>query len=147
MAIPPLLYQFAPANVRDYLRSITGAPSAAFTPQNLMNTMIANGIAYDAGAGYHLRSQGGSARRVQITDYGTAFALWGIETVQTVAGAAEMVSQTMMHPALLREMVTSPGGTTVAGLAELEKAGLRSAVMDAVRAATERSRELGAARD
>jgi pyrroline-5-carboxylate reductase len=67
--------------------------------------------------------------------------------VQTVAGAAEMVSQTMMHPALLREMVTSPGGTTVAGLAELEKAGLRSAVMDAVRAATERSRELGAARD
>ena len=65
--------------------------------------------------------------------------------VQTVAGAAEMVSQTMMHPAVLREMVTSPGGTTVAGLAELEKAGLRSAVMDAVRAATERSRELGEA--
>lgn len=63
--------------------------------------------------------------------------------VQTVAGAAEMVSQTMMHPAVLREMVTSPGGTTVAGLAELEKAGLRSAVMGAVRAATERSRELG----
>lgn len=65
--------------------------------------------------------------------------------VQTVAGAAEMVSQTMMHPAVLREMVTSPGGTTVAGLAELEKAGLRSAVMNAVRAATERSRELGGA--
>jgi len=65
--------------------------------------------------------------------------------VQTVAGAAEMVSQTMMHPAVLREMVTSPGGTTVAGLAELEKAGLRSAVMDAVRAATERSRVLGGA--
>jgi pyrroline-5-carboxylate reductase len=63
--------------------------------------------------------------------------------VQTVAGAAEMVSQTMMHPAVLREMVTSPGGTTVAGLAELEKAGLRFAVMGAVRAATERSRELG----
>lgn len=67
--------------------------------------------------------------------------------VQTVAGAAEMVSQTMMHPAVLREMVTSPGGTTVAGLAELEKAGLRSGVMDAVRAATERSRELGGAAD
>jgi pyrroline-5-carboxylate reductase len=67
--------------------------------------------------------------------------------VQTVAGAAEMVSQTMMHPAVLREMVTSPGGTTVAGLAELEKAGLRSAVMDAVRAATERSRELGGSDD
>ena len=63
--------------------------------------------------------------------------------VQTVAGAAEMVSETMMHPALLREMVTSPGGTTIAGLAELERGGVRSAVMDAVRAATLRARELG----
>lgn len=67
--------------------------------------------------------------------------------VQTVAGAAEMVSRTMMHPAVLREMVTSPGGTTVAGLSALEKAGMRSGVMDAVRAATERSRQLGGARD
>ncbi|MEX1044869.1 MAG: pyrroline-5-carboxylate reductase [Chthoniobacterales bacterium] len=63
--------------------------------------------------------------------------------VQTVAGAAEMVSETMMHPALLREMVTSPGGTTIAGLAELERGGVRFAVMDAVRAATLRARELG----
>lgn len=67
--------------------------------------------------------------------------------VQTVAGAAEMVLQTMMHPAVLREMVTSPGGTTMAGLSELERAGLRSAVMNAVRAATERSRALGEAGD
>jgi pyrroline-5-carboxylate reductase len=63
--------------------------------------------------------------------------------VQTVAGSAEMVSETMMHPALLREMVTSPGGTTIAGLAELERAGMRAAVMDAVCAATLRARELG----
>lgn len=63
--------------------------------------------------------------------------------VQTVAGAAEMVSQTMMHPAVLREMVTSPGGTTMAGLSELERAGLRAAVMSAVRAAAGRARELG----
>ena len=63
--------------------------------------------------------------------------------VQTAAGAAEMVTQTMMHPAVLREMVTSPGGTTIAGLAELERAGMRSAVMNAVRAATLRARELG----
>ena len=63
--------------------------------------------------------------------------------VQTVAGSAGMVSETMMHPALLREMVTSPGGTTIAGLSELEHRGVRSAVMDAVRAATLRARELG----
>lgn len=63
--------------------------------------------------------------------------------VQTVAGAAGMVSETMMHPALLREMVTSPGGTTIAGLAELERGGLRASVMDAVQAATLRARELG----
>lgn len=63
--------------------------------------------------------------------------------VQTVAGAAEMVSATSMSPAALREMVTSPGGTTIAGLAELERAGLRAGVMDAVRAATLRARELG----
>jgi pyrroline-5-carboxylate reductase len=67
--------------------------------------------------------------------------------VQTVAGAAEMVSETMMHPAVLREMVTSPGGTTIAGLVELERSGLRSAVMSAVRAATLRSRELGGDND
>ena len=63
--------------------------------------------------------------------------------VQTVAGAAAMVAQTGMHPAVLREMVTSPGGTTIAGLAELERAGLRSGVINAVRAATVRARELG----
>lgn len=64
--------------------------------------------------------------------------------VQTVAGAAAMVSRTEMHPAVLREMVTSPGGTTIAGLAELERAGLRAGVINAVRAATLRAHELGA---
>jgi pyrroline-5-carboxylate reductase len=54
-----------------------------------------------------------------------------------------MAAETMMHPALLREMVTSPGGTTIAGLSELERGGVRVAVMDAVRAATLRARELG----
>jgi hypothetical protein len=62
-------------------------------------------------------------------------------SIQLVAGAAEMVSETMMHPALVREMVTSPGGTTIAGLAELERGGVRVAVMDAVRAATLRARD------
>lgn len=62
---------------------------------------------------------------------------------QTVLGAAETVRQTGLHPALLREAVCSPGGTTIAALETLEKAGVRAALMGAVRTATERARELG----
>lgn len=62
---------------------------------------------------------------------------------QTVTGAADMVLQTGLHPAQLKDQVTSPGGTTIAGLEALEAAGIRSAFLSAVRAATERSRELG----
>jgi pyrroline-5-carboxylate reductase len=63
---------------------------------------------------------------------------------QTVLGAAEMVLASPDHPAKLRDQVTSPGGTTIAGLAKLEELGFRSACIEAVRAATQRSRELGA---
>jgi len=63
---------------------------------------------------------------------------------QTVAGAAGMVLSTGLHPAALKDQVTSPGGTTIAGLEELEANGVRSAFLSAVRAATERSRQLGA---
>ncbi|MGB0580847.1 MAG: pyrroline-5-carboxylate reductase dimerization domain-containing protein, partial [Limisphaerales bacterium] len=62
---------------------------------------------------------------------------------QTVAGAAKMVLETGQHPGALKDMVTSPGGTTIDGVHELEKGGLRSAVMNAVRAAAEKSKELG----
>jgi pyrroline-5-carboxylate reductase len=61
---------------------------------------------------------------------------------QTVAGSAHMVLETGQHPGVLKDMVTSPGGTTIAGLSELERKAFRGAVIDAVQAATERSREL-----
>lgn len=62
---------------------------------------------------------------------------------QTMLGAAKMVLETGMHPGALKDMVTSPGGTTIDGLHELEKAGLRAALINAVRAAAEKSRKLG----
>lgn len=63
--------------------------------------------------------------------------------LQTVRGAAKMVCETGTHPAVLREAVTSPGGTTAAGLAILESAAVRAALANAVVAAKERSEQLG----
>ena len=63
---------------------------------------------------------------------------------QTVLGAAKMVRDSKRHPAALRDEVVTPGGTTIAGLHDLEKHGLRSTLMSAVEAATARSKELGA---
>ena len=62
---------------------------------------------------------------------------------QTVYGAAKMVLETGEHPVRLRDMVTSPGGTTIEGLHVLEKGNLRATLMNAVEAATQRSKELG----
>jgi pyrroline-5-carboxylate reductase len=62
---------------------------------------------------------------------------------QTVLGAAKMVLETGQHPGALKDMVTSPGGTTIEGLHELEKGKLRGTIMSAVRAAADKSKKLG----
>lgn len=62
---------------------------------------------------------------------------------QTVKGAAEMVLETGLHPGILKDQVTSPGGTTIAGLRAMKERGVSDAMMAAVEAATKRSRELG----
>ena len=68
----------------------------------------------------------------------TAFKL----STQTVLGAAHLVANTEKHPAILRDEVTTPGGTAIAAIAELEKHGLRTMFINAVATATARSKEL-----
>lgn len=63
--------------------------------------------------------------------------------LQTVQGTAKLLQETKLHPAELKDRVTSPGGTTIAGIAQLEIGGFRSAIIEAVKAATLRSQELG----
>ncbi len=71
--------------------------------------------------------------------YDTALAL----SAQTVFGAGKWLIETNEHPAKLKDFVASPGGTTMAGLHQLESCGLRAALISAVEAATKRSKELG----
>jgi pyrroline-5-carboxylate reductase len=62
--------------------------------------------------------------------------------VQTMFGTAKLLRDEQMHPVELREMVTSPGGTTIRAIRELERAGVRAAFLNAIQAAMERSQEL-----
>ena len=62
---------------------------------------------------------------------------------QTILGAARLLKETGSHPGALKDMVTSPGGTAIAGLHTLEQGGLRTTLINAVQAATRRSKELG----
>ena len=64
-------------------------------------------------------------------------------SIQTVVGAAKMAETLKLHPAVLKDLVTSPGGTAIAALHSLERNRLRAILMDAVEVATQRSKELG----
>lgn len=64
-------------------------------------------------------------------------------STQTMLGSAKLLLETKEHPGQLKDKVTSPGGTSIAGIHTLEQGGLRTTIMDAVEAATNRSRELG----
>jgi len=63
--------------------------------------------------------------------------------LQTVLGTAQLIKASNLHPAQLKDRVTSPGGTTIAGIVKLEQSGFRSALIEAVIAAANRSQELG----
>ena len=63
-------------------------------------------------------------------------------TIQTLAGAAALAAQTNASFSELKDRITSPGGTTIAGLQVMERAGLRGMLIDAVEAATKRAEEL-----
>lgn len=114
------------------------AGQVTFTPENLMDaaTAIAGcGPAFvyqfiealaDAGV------QNGLSRQVALD-----------LAAQTVAGSAQMVSQTKKHPAQLRDEVTSPGGSTIAGVVALEKHGFRYAIISAINKALKKTKKLG----
>ena len=63
--------------------------------------------------------------------------------IQTVLGTAKLLQESKMHPAELKDRVSSPGGTTIAGVAALEKASFRAAIIEAVKASYQRSQKLG----
>jgi pyrroline-5-carboxylate reductase len=78
-----------------------------------------------------------------MADGGVAAGLPRAIAMQLATQTAQLLSETKLHPAQLKDQVTSPAGTTIAAIAQLEKAGLRSAMIEAVLAATRRAEELG----
>lgn len=82
-----------------------------------------------------------------LTDAGVQIGLkreWAYDlALQTMSGSVELARQTRLHPAELRNMVTTPSGTTAAGLFEMERGGLRAAIMAGIAAAHRRSIEMG----
>jgi pyrroline-5-carboxylate reductase len=121
------------------VRSLLGAVGMAINlPEKLMDAVT--GLSGSGPAYIYLIIEA-------MTDGGVRAGLPRAEALQlaaqTVSGAAEMVLQTGNHPAVLKDMVTSPGGTTITGVAVLERNNVRSALIEAVAAAAARSSELG----
>jgi pyrroline-5-carboxylate reductase len=129
-----------PADVARVERLLNAVGRAFALPEKQLDAVTGlsgSGPAYDAVI-IEALSDGG-VRMGLPRDVATVLA------AQTVLGSAKLLLETGMHPGQLKDMVASPGGTTIAGLAALERGGLRAALMDAVEAATKRSAELGAA--
>ena len=108
-----------PENLMDAVTAISGSGPAYFAL--LAEAMIEAGILL------------GVSREISTT-----------LVVQTMFGTAKQLRDERMHPVELRESVTSPGGTTIAAIRELEQAGVRAAFLNAIQAAMDRARELGA---
>ena len=108
-----------PENLMDAVTAISGSGPAYFAL--LAEAMIEAGILL------------GVSREISTT-----------LVVQTMFGTAKQLRDQGMHPVELRESVTSPGGTTIAAIRELEQAGVRAAFLNAIQAAMDRARELGA---
>jgi pyrroline-5-carboxylate reductase len=128
----------APAQTELVLRLFQAVGTAYLLPEPLLNAVT--GLSGSGPAYVYLvieaLSDGGVAAGLP-REKATALA------AQTVLGAARMVLDTGTHPAVLREMVTSPAGTTAAGLLQLEKAGVRAAFAQAVLSSATRADELG----
>ncbi len=125
----------------EIVRSCLVAVGMAFrVPENLLDAVT--GLSGSGPAFVYVMIEAlsdGGVRMGLPRDISTALA------AQTVLGAAKMVLETGDHPGVLKDQVTSPGGTTIAGLHAMERGGVRAALMDAVEAATQRSAELAEA--
>ncbi|BCU77457.1 pyrroline-5-carboxylate reductase [Luteolibacter sp. LG18] len=127
-----------PADAETALRLLSAVGHAIEVPERLMNAVT--GLSGSGPAYVYLIIEA-------LADGGVKAGLGRADSIklaaQTVLGAAAMVMETGLHPAVLKDMVTSPGGTTIAALAEMEKHGVRAAMIGAVDAAVRRAAELG----